>query len=131
MNDLGMDYFGMFAGFYVVCIILGIIGIIGLWKIFEKASKPGWAAIIPVYNIVVILEIIGRPLWWVLLMFIPFINVVVSVIMYMDLAKSFGKSAGFGIGLAFLHFIFAPILGFGSARYKGPAATMPPTDYTN
>lgn len=112
---------------------LGIIGIILYlaliaffiavgWKIFTKAGKPGWAAIVPIYNIIVMMEIVGRPAWWVVLMLIPLVNLVVAILVSIDLAKSFGKSAGFGIGLAFLGFIFAPILAFGDAQYQGPAA---------
>ena len=112
---------------------LGIIGLILYlaliaffiavgWKIFTKAGKPGWAAIVPIYNIIVMMEIVGRPAWWVVLMLIPFVNFVVAILVSIDLAKSFGKSAGFGIGLAFLGFIFAPILAFGDAQYQGPAA---------
>jgi Na+/glutamate symporter len=112
---------------------LGIIGLILYlaliaffiavgWKIFTKAGKPGWAAIVPIYNLIVTMEIVGRPAWWVVLMLIPLVNLVVAILVSIDLAKSFGKSAGFGIGLAFLGIIFAPILAFGDAQYQGPAA---------
>ena len=93
-----------------------------LWQIFTKAGKPGWASIIPFYNIIVLLEIVGRPWWWLLLMFVPFLNFVIAIIVYIDLAKSFGKGVGFAIGLLLLPFIFFPILAFGSAEYLGPAA---------
>lgn len=99
-----------------------VVIIIGMWKIYSKAGKPGWASIVPIYNIIVLLEIIGRPVWWIVLMFIPLVNLVIAVITALDLAKSFGKGAGFGLGLIFLSPIFYPILGFGSAQYKGPAA---------
>ncbi|MGB5809454.1 MAG: DUF5684 domain-containing protein [Polyangiales bacterium] len=92
------------------------------WKIFEKAGKPGWAAIIPVYNVIVILEIVGRPIWWIFLLLIPLVGVVVSVILSIDLAKSFGHGALYGFGLAFLSFVFGPILAFGSDTYQGPSA---------
>ena len=99
-----------------------VVIIIGMWKIYSKAGKPGWASIVPIYNIIVLLEIIGRPVWWIVLMFIPLVNLVIAVITALDLAKSFGKGAGFGLGLIFLSPIFYPILGFGSAQYEGPAA---------
>lgn len=92
------------------------------WKIFVKAGKPGWASIIPIYSAVVMLEIVGRPIWWIVLFFIPLVNFVVAILLCIDLAKSFGKGAGFGIGIALLGFIFAPILAFGDAEYQGPAA---------
>jgi hypothetical protein len=111
-------------GFFGILIYLAIIifVIAAFWKVFEKAGKPGWAAIVPIYNIIVMLEIIGRPLWWIVLLLIPIVNFVVAIIVYIDLAKSFGKGVGFGIGLLFLGIIFFPILGFGDAQYEGPAA---------
>ncbi len=99
-----------------------IVVIAGLWKVFVKAGKPGWACLIPIYQFVVMLQIVGRPIWWLILLLIPFVNFVVLIIVSIDMAKSFGKGAGFGIGLAFLSAIFYPILGFGSARYQGPSA---------
>jgi hypothetical protein len=96
--------------------------IAGLWKTFTKAGQPGWACIIPIYNIYIMMKIAGRPGWWLLLMLIPIVSLVVGIIVCLDIAKSFGKGAGFGIGLALLGFIFFPILGFGSATYQGPAA---------
>jgi hypothetical protein len=98
------------------------VAIASLWRIFTKAGKPGWAAIIPIYNTVVMLQIVGRPLWFILLAFVPFVNLIVAVIICLDLARSFGKSAMFGVGLIFLSIIFLPILAFGDARYVGPAA---------
>ncbi len=96
--------------------------IVGMWKMYTKAGKPGWAAIIPIYNVIVLLEICGRPIWWILLFLIPCVNFVIAIIVWIDVAKSFGKGVGFGLGLAFLGFIFVPILGFGSDKYIGPAA---------
>jgi hypothetical protein len=99
-----------------------VLCIAGLWKIFTKAGEPGWAAIVPIYNTIVMLKIVGRPLWWIVLLLIPFINLIVWIIVSIDLAKSFGKGAGYGIGVAILPFVFYPALGFGSATYRGPAA---------
>jgi hypothetical protein len=99
-----------------------VVVVIGLWKVFQKAGKPGWASIIPIYNVIVLLEIIGKPIWWIVLFFIPCVNFIVGILVALEVAKSFGKSAGFGVGLAFLPFVFYPILGFGDARYIGPAA---------
>jgi hypothetical protein len=101
-----------------------ILLIVSLWKVFEKAGKPGWAAIIPIYNVIVLLEIVGRPVWWILLLLIPCVNIIVLVLVQIDIAKSFGKDVAFGIGLALLGFIFLPILAFSDARYIGPAAKM-------
>lgn len=93
--------------------------IAALWRLFSKAGKPGWAAIVPIYNLIVLLEIVGRPLWWFVLMLIPCVNIVVIFLVYIDLAKAYGKGTGFGIGMIFLPFIFLPILGFGDAEYQG------------
>ena len=90
-----------------------------LWKVFTKAGHPGWAALVPIYNGIVLLQIAGRPLWWFILFFIPFVNFIVAIVVAMDVARAFGKSAGFGLGLAFLSPVFYPILGFGSAQYEG------------
>jgi hypothetical protein len=92
--------------------------IAALWKVFVKAGRPGWAAIIPVYNSYVLIKIAHRPGWWLLLFIIPLVNLVFLIILAIDVAKAFGKGAGFGCGLAFLGFIFYPILGFGSATYR-------------
>ncbi len=97
--------------FYVFC----------MWKIYVKAGKPGWAAIVPIYNVLVQLEIVGRPWWWLLLLLVPVVDIVIGIIIIFDLAKVFGKGTGFGFGLLLLSFIFIPILAFGDAKYQGPA----------
>jgi Family of unknown function (DUF5684) len=91
--------------------------------VFTKAGRPGWAAIIPIYNMYVWCKIVSRPGWWVILMLIPLVNIIVGIVVCIDMAKSFGKGAGFGIGIALLGIIFLPILGFGSAQYQGPSAS--------
>ena len=90
--------------------------------IFDKAGQPGWAALIPIYNVIVLLQIVGRPVWWFILMLIPFVGFIIGILVVVDLAKSFGQSVGFAIGFLFLPFIFAPLLAFGDASYRGPAA---------
>jgi hypothetical protein len=117
----------LFGGaFMIVWLVVLVAVIAGMWKMFEKAGKPGWAAIVPIYNIIVLLEIVGRPLWWIVLFLIPCVSLVAWIIIAIDVAKAFGKDVGFGIGLALLGFIFIPILGFGDARYVGPVAGSPP-----
>jgi hypothetical protein len=111
--------------FVIIGLVIGLLVIIAVWQVYTKAGKPGWACLIPFYNVYVLLEIVGRPGWWLVLYFIPVIDVFVWIIVVWELAKSFGKSGGFAIGLLFLPFIFYPILGFGSARYLGPAALGP------
>ncbi|MBN2205688.1 MAG: signal peptidase I [Thermoleophilia bacterium] len=101
---------------------LAVLYIVGMWRIFTKAGQPGWAAIIPIYNVYVWLKVAGRPGWWLLLWLIPFVNFIVALLVSLDIAKSFGKGSGFGVGLWLLAPIFVLILGFGSAQYEGPAA---------
>jgi hypothetical protein len=104
-------------------LIFAVLVIAGLWAVFSKAGKPGWAAIIPFYNIYVWLKVAGRPGWWLILMFIPIVNFVISIIVSLDIAKAFGKGGAFGFFMLWLlGFIGYPILGFGSAQYRGPAA---------
>jgi len=102
-------------------IIVTVIMIVSHWKIYEKAGKPGWAAIIPIYNIIVLLEIIGKPVWWIFLLIIPCVNIVFVVWMTNLLSKSFGQSEGFTVGLLLLGIVFYPILAFGNYQYLGPA----------
>jgi hypothetical protein len=90
--------------------------------VFSKAGKPGWAAIIPIYNVIVMLEIAGKPIWWIVLFLIPVVSIIMSIIVAIGIANNFGKGAGFGLGLAFLAPIFYPILAFGSAQYAGAVA---------
>jgi hypothetical protein len=93
-----------------------------MWKMFVKAGKPGWAAIIPIYNTIVLIEIVGKPIWWFLLFLVPCVNFVFIIWTYNLLSKSFGKSEGFTVGLLLLNPIFVCILGFGDAVYLGPSA---------
>ncbi len=95
-----------------------IVAIAGIWKVFEKAGQPGWAAIVPFYNVYVMLQIAGKPTWWLILFFIPIANLIVAILVNISIAEKFGKSSGFGIGLALLGFIFYPMLGFGDAQYN-------------
>jgi hypothetical protein len=111
---------GMGVGGTILYIIVIVFYLFCLWKVFVKAGKPGWAAIVPFYNILVELEIVGRPWYWLLLMFIPVVNIVLFIIVLFRLAKVFGHSTGFGFGLLFLSFIFLPILAFDKSTYLGP-----------
>ncbi len=88
----------------------------------RKAGNRGWKAIIPIWNTLVLLKIVGRHWWWIILFLIPVVNIIVYVIVYYELAKSFAKGGGFAVGTVLLPFIFLPILGFGASRYDGPYA---------
>ncbi|HLZ14796.1 MAG TPA: DUF5684 domain-containing protein [Candidatus Saccharimonadales bacterium] len=115
----------------IVGLVLAVVSIISMWKIFTKANKPGWAAIVPVYNTIVLLEIVGRPWWWLFLFLIgviPFVGGIVAfvfaIIVYNDLSKSFGKTSAFTVLLVLLPIVGFPMLAFGDAKYHGPAAAM-------
>lgn len=124
-QDSGYEAAGGAAGaviglvMMVVYLAIMVLIIAGVWKVFVKAGKPGWACLIPIYNVIVLLEIAGKELWWIILLFIPLVNFVVLILVTIALAEKFGKGAGFGLGLAFLPMVFYPILGFGDARYQG------------
>lgn len=125
----------------IVGFVIMVIMIIAYWKIYTKADKPGWAAIIPIYNIIVLLEIVGKPVWWIILFIIPGVNLIFIIWTINLLSKSFGQSEGFTIGLLLLGIVFYPVLAFGKYKYIGPAAaeakgkwtpppsTFPPTNY--
>ena len=107
-----------------IAIALVLIGAIlaGLWKTFEKAGEAGWKGIIPIYNFWVLMEIIGRPGWWFILLFIPVIGTIVWIVVSLDLAKSFDHGIGFAIGLMIFPFLFFVILGWSEAQYQGALA---------
>jgi hypothetical protein len=120
---------GLMAGlmvWMVFCLAISVVMIVAGWKIFTKAGKPGWAILVPFYNVIVQLEIVGKPWWWMLLMIIPFVNFILAIILCIELAKVFGKGTGFGLGLVFLGPIFILILAFGSATYVGPGGAPAP-----
>jgi hypothetical protein len=113
----------MAAGFLVVWVVLAVLVIAAMWKVFTKAGEPGWAALIPIYNFLVLLKIAGKPMWWFLLMLIPFVNLIVAIMVMISLARNFGKGAGFALGLVFLPPVFYPMLAWGDARYSPQPAT--------
>jgi len=104
--------------FLLIWLLVVVVVIAGLWKTFVKAGKPGIVSIIPIVNMVFLLEIAGRPIWWIILFFIPLVNLIILIVVSIDVARKFGKGPAFGLGLAFLGMIFYPILGFGDAEYS-------------
>lgn len=122
MNDAAVA--AMAAGSIVYSLIvlaITIVVLVGLWKVFEKAGKPGWGAIVPFYNLYCLFEMTFGTGWLFLLMFIPCVGQIMLIIMWVKLAMAFDKGVGFGIGILFLPFIFIPMLGFGDAQYVGPS----------
>jgi hypothetical protein len=107
---------------WIIYLAFIVLSIAGLWCIFVKAGEEGWKAIIPIWNTLITLKIIGRQWWWIILLLIPIVNIIVWIVIANDLSKSFERGIGTTLGLIFLEPIFVMILGFGSAEYKGPAA---------
>ena len=107
---------------FVVPLLIAAVVIAGMWKAFAKAGEPGWAAIIPIYNIYVMVKISDNPWWWLILFLIPVLNIVALFKINIDVAKQFGQGLGFGLGLAILPIIFWPLLGFGDYQYQGAMA---------
>lgn len=118
-QPIDQNYSTFLLLFSLISLILVLISIIVLWTIFEKAGKPGWAAIIPIYNIIVFLDMVGRPWWWLLLTIVPGVNFIIGLILMFDLARVFGKGAGFAIGLILLQPLFLLILAFDNSEYVG------------
>lgn len=130
--------FGMFL--IVLIVAIGILLAVANWKIFKKAGKPGWASLIPFYNVYVMSEIsfgsaiyfIGMAITWVLsfignisgILFLTSIAIIAQLVLFIiycvKLSKAFQKGGGFAVGLIFLPVIFFPILGFDSSKYIGP-----------
>ena len=96
----------------IISLLLSILLIVSMWKIYKKAGKPGWAAIVPVYNIIVLLEIAELPSWYIALFLVPFANIYAMFKIYIELAHKFGKSTGFGVASVFFSVICFPILAF-------------------
>ncbi len=123
---------GMMAVVFIPALIMAVLMIVAHWKLFTKAGKPGWAAIVPIYNMIIMMEIIGRPWWWILLFCIPFVNFVIAIMVIIDLLKAFGKQgAGWIAFMIFLSPVALLVLAFGDSKYVGPngqavAQSLPP-----
>lgn len=105
--------------FTIISLVLCVFVLVCMWIIFRKAGKPGWAAIVPFYNLYVLFDITWGSGMRFLLLLIPIYNIILSIQTQMRLAKAFGKSGGFAAGLVFLPYIFIPLLAFGKETYQG------------
>lgn len=116
-----MNIGGPVLSLFVLAVMITMI--VAMWKLFEKAGQPGWAAIVPFFNFYTTLKVVGRPGWWLALMFIPIANVVVGILVAVDLAKAFGRDGGFAALLILLPFVGFPMLAFNANTvYRGPVA---------
>ncbi|MGA2293671.1 MAG: DUF5684 domain-containing protein [Acidimicrobiales bacterium] len=120
LSSMVMSWRGSPA-FFVVVIAVLVFYIAAEWRLFTKAGRPGWAVLIPVYNLYVQIKIAGKPGWWLILYLIPFVNIIIALFVAFGLARAFSKSDAFGVGLWLLSFIFVPILAFGPAQYSDPS----------
>ena len=133
MNDISMRGGllevnpGLAYTIIIVGLAIAIVMIIGMWKVFTKAGEPGWAALVPIYNVYVMVKISGKPMWWMAVMLLGGIipiggaiaQIAASIVVGIGTAEKFGKSQGFGVGMGLLGFVFYPILGFSDAQYEG------------
>jgi len=111
-----MDAQAVFPFFFMTVLVL--IYAFSWWQIFTKAGRPGWHALIPGYNLYVLVKLSGQSGWWTLGFFVPIFSIVARIVVYMELAKKFGREPGFGIGLALFGFLFFPLLAFGDDEYQ-------------
>ena len=122
VTELGSEYAQSSPAASGLSLVLSVVAIVAMWKIFQKAGEPGWAAIIPFYNMYILFKITWGNGWKFLFLLIPFANIVFLIITQVKLAKAFGKSGGFAVGLVFLNTIFMCILAFGNSQYRGVPA---------
>lgn len=116
-NSAGLA--GMGTGMLIFYLAIMVVMIAAIWKIFTKAGKPGWASIIPIYDVIVLIQVAGLEWWYILLLLVPLANIYAIFKIYIELAHKFGKSTGFGVLTVFFSLICLPILGFGDAKYQG------------
>ena len=107
------------TGGTLILVAVLVVMIAAVWKVFTKAGEPGWAVFVPIYNAIVWLRVCGKPAWWIILLIIPLVNIIISLLASLGMAKNFGKGGGFGIGLWLLSPIFILILAFGDAKFQG------------
>lgn len=118
---------GDIVGLDIVVVVVVLVAlplmllVVPTWRIYVKAGEPGWASIVPLFSQYTLCSVVGRPVWWLIFLLIPYVNFVFWLIVAMDLARVFSRSKAFGIGLWLLPFVFLPILGYGSAEYTAPS----------
>lgn len=120
---IGGGLFAVAGTMMLVFLAIAVVFIVGMWKVFVKAGRPGWACLVPFYNIYVMCKMAGKPGWWLVLFLIPFVNIVIALKVAIGIARSFGQSTAFGVVRLFLlNGIGYLVLGFGNYRYVGPPA---------
>jgi hypothetical protein len=126
-NAIAHNLMAMLGVILIPFLLVALLMIISQWVIYTKAGKPGWAILVPIYNFIVMLQIVGRPWYHMFFLLIPIYNIIFAIQVIHGLSKSFGKDAGFTVGLIFLGVIFYPILAFNkSIKYVGPGGVVAP-----
>ena len=110
---------GMSTTSLIISLVICVFMLVAIWKIFIKAGRPGWAAIIPIYDVYTLIKVAGLEWWYLLLLLVPLANIYAIFKIYIELAHNFGKSTGFGVLSVFFSLICLPILAFGDAKYEG------------
>lgn len=100
----------------LIVLAVVLLTIAAIWKVFERAGEPGWAVLVPIYNLYVLTKVARVSGWWVLAMIVPFLGIVAAFVVAIGVAQRFGKSTGFGIGIALLPFLFYPMLAWGDGE---------------
>ena len=124
MNGTADSTSGVTIGFggpteTIIALAILALQVASLWVIFRKAGEPGWAAVIPIYNLFVLVRVAGFSWWWFLLLWIPILNLIAVFAIPFGLSRRFGHGAAFGLGLLFLPLIFYPVLAFGGSHHTG------------
>lgn len=101
-------------------LLIALVQVAGIWAVFSKAGHAGWKALIPLYNLYIMLKIGDNAWWWLVLLFVPIVNLYAVYRINAGVGRAFGKGTLFGLGLTFLGFLFYPVLGFGDYEYKKP-----------
>lgn len=110
----------------VISVVVGLVFLVAMWRLFGKAGRPGWAAIVPIYNVYTLVKVAGHSGWWLVLFFLPFVNFIALLLLALDIAVAFGKSRLWGLVFnVFLGGIGLLILGLGGAQYVGRDQARP------
>jgi len=87
---------------FILILIIQVIHGLGTWKLYIKAGRQAWEAFIPLYNAVILMKILNRPWWWVILLFLPIVNLIMFPVVWVETARSFGKNSTFDTALAII-----------------------------
>ena len=87
---------------FIFFLIMQVVHFAGTWKLYKKAGRQAWEAAIPIYNAIILMKIINRPKWWVILLFIPIVNLIMFPVVWVETLRSFGKNSTLDTALGIL-----------------------------